>query len=99
MRYFHIPTIPFFSPAHVFLCDMIWILHNSKRAREIFCKDWDPISAMQISMHGTLLCSSSRRITFFVHLQGQNHIIIFIVLSGKLILTYANLHILVYAKE
>ena len=65
MRCFHIPTIPLFSPSHVFLCDIIWILHNSKRAREIFCKDWDPLSAMQIGMHVTFLCSSSRRITFF----------------------------------
>ena len=64
MRYFHIPTIPFFSLAHVFLSDMVCILHNSKCAREIFCKDWDPLSAMQISMHVTFLCSSSRRITF-----------------------------------
>ena len=65
MRYFHIPTIPFFSQAHVFLCVMTWILHKSKCAREIFCKDWDPLGAMQTSMHVIFLCSSSRRITFF----------------------------------
>ena len=59
MSYFHIPSILFFH-RHVFLSDMIWILHNSKRAREIVCKDWDPLSATQIGMHVTFLCSSSR---------------------------------------
>ena len=61
MRYFYIPTIPFFSPAHVFLCDMIWILHNSKRAREYFAR----IGILSVQ------CRLACMLPFFVHLQGE----------------------------